>query len=158
VLHDLRTTARPGATAVIRCFFCDNDAAAGWVCGVPPASERYKLALCPTHDNPGNRKRVQAAWDELIREEMQTWMDLARRHAKAPVRWELRIRFMEGGEVSVACSSYEVSKEKDLLVLTDKGELQFYPLQHVHSFKALELPQDLPAIEQGAPEQDEDSG
>jgi len=124
---------------MLTCFFCGGDATTGWVCGPPPASERYKLALCPVHDNPKNRARVEAAWEELMRDEMRGVMALAQHPGASPARYEVAITFLQGGEKRIICSRYEVSSERDLLVLTDKGELEFYPLQHVQRFKVVEL-------------------
>ncbi|THB63474.1 MAG: hypothetical protein D6E12_16940 [Desulfovibrio sp.] len=123
---------------MVLCHICGVEVFSGWICGVVPAGDKYKLGLCRDHDTVENRATVQEAWEELLRSEMRSAMDISRQQAKPSPLYEIRILFLGGGTKTVTCTAYDVNKDKDLLVLNEQGELDFYPLQHVRHFTVRE--------------------
>ena len=124
---------------MVKCHICSREVFSGWICGIVPAHDRYKLGLCREHDTPENRAEVQGLWENLMRGEMQSALELSRKSAKPVLRLGVRIHFRDGGVKTLSCAAYDVNQDKDLLVLSEQGELTFYPLQHILDFSVREI-------------------
>jgi hypothetical protein len=128
---------------MVTCHVCKKEVIAGWICGVIPAHDKYKLGLCPAHDTPSNRALVEKEWDQLLQGELVTAFSpeiAARRSQTAPpVAYEVRIVFLDGGVKVLRCNRFEVTSDKDLLLLDRDGRSVFYPLQHIRSFETREV-------------------
>jgi hypothetical protein len=124
---------------MVSCHVCGQEVISGWICGVIPAHDRYKLGLCPEHDTPENRAVVESEWDELLQGELAAAMTERRAQAESPVAHEVRILFLDGGIKIVRCQRFEITGDKDLLLLEGDGKAIFYPLQHIRSFETSEI-------------------
>ncbi len=134
---------------MVRCEICGTEVLTGWICGVVPASDRLKLGLCPEHDTIENRALVRERWKALLAEELEKAMRRDEQQAKdQPRGYSVTIRYLDGGVVTVPCRGYEVSQERELLILNEDGMLDFYPLQHIRRF----------TVQEAAPRLDADNG
>ena len=126
---------------MVRCQICGKEVFSGWICGVVPADDKFKLGLCQEHDTPENRAMVDKAWEELMVEELGKAVQPAA-EAKAKTRargYEVTVNFLDGGVKILQTRAYNVSEEQDLLVLNENGIFEFYPLQHIRTFKVRDL-------------------
>ncbi len=117
---------------MVRCEVCGKEVLSGWVCGVPPAPDSQKLGLCEKHDTAPNRAMVLNRWEELIRRQAASMA--ASPEAAEPTLFEVRISFMDRGTKTIVCKTYNISQDRELLVLGDNDVFDFYPLEHVRSF------------------------
>jgi len=124
---------------MVSCHVCGTEVISGWICGVIPAHDKYKLGLCPTHDTPAERTIVEKEWEALLQGELAFLLAERRAVAQPPVACEIRIRFLDGGVKILRCLSYNVTSDKELLVLNTERMHEFYPLQHIRSFQVHEI-------------------
>lgn len=127
---------------MVPCYICQKPAEPGWICGPPPAAERYKLGLCKLHDTPANRETVLAAWEARIKEELDSSL---RQDALEglPLTWyDVKVLFVDGGQTTIACTSYEIDKEQDSLICHADGAMEFIPMQHVRRFQVFPRQED----------------
>ncbi len=125
---------------MVKCHVCKLSAAGGWICGVPPASDKLKLGLCKEHDTPANRETVLHAWEAMMQQAIDQAMATAREAAKPPVRYELRLYYLDGGVRTFECSAYDVSSDRQLLVTEKDKKVAYHPLEHIRRFEVEELP------------------
>ncbi len=124
---------------MVRCEICGAEVLTGWICGVVPANDRFKLGLCPEHDSIENRALVRERWKDLLTDELRKVMRQGARETESgQVAYAVTIHYLDGGVVKRPCRAYEVSQERELLVLNENGELDFYPLQHIRHFTVQE--------------------
>ena len=141
---------------MVKCHICHAPVLAGWVCGIVPAGDTMKLGLCEEHDTPDNRELVRESWAELLQNKVRQSRSLAERETtKRAASYEVRIRYMDGGLVTVPCRAYDVSKDRQLLVLKQDGEFDFYPLEHIRQFTVVERFPELEEEDSGAPRLEE---
>lgn len=120
---------------MVPCFICQKPADNGWVCGPPPAADRYKLGLCKEHDSSANREQVLAAWEARIQEELDSSLRQDALEA-LPLTWyDLKVLFVDGGQTTIVCTNYEIDKEQDTLICHANGAMEFIPMQHVRRFQ-----------------------
>lgn len=124
---------------MVKCQICGAEVFSGWICGIVPAADKDKLGLCADHDTPENRALVQERWEKFMREQMRSTLEQRRKEEKPVVRYAVRINFLGGGVKTLTCRAYDVNQDKDLLVLNEEGELDFYPLQHIRNFTVHEV-------------------
>ncbi len=125
---------------MVPCRVCGKEVITGWICGIVPSHDTFKLGLCPEHDTPRNRERVEAEWERLLGQEMRRYFATRPKPETTPSTFELHLYFLDGGLTTVACRAWEVVEAKDLLVLTRDGQVDFYPLRHIRRFEAVEIP------------------
>ncbi|QJT10739.1 hypothetical protein [Oceanidesulfovibrio marinus] len=126
---------RPACEALmVPCQVCGENAASGWIYGIPPAPDRQKLGLCPKHDTLENRRIVRRQWVRLMEEEARRAMVHTPEQNSAPAGYEVEIDFLDGGRRTIQCLNYEVMEKTDLLAITVTGEAVFYPLLHIRTF------------------------
>lgn len=130
---------------MVNCHVCGREVISGWICGVIPAHDKYKLGLCPEHDNPENRAVVELEWEELLQGELASTMAELRVQSEAPTAYEVRILFLDGGAKILRCHRFEVTGDQDLLLVEADGKTVFYPLQHIRSFETSVVDPRLPA-------------
>lgn len=123
---------------MVPCHICGQNAASGWVYGIPPAPDRQKLGLCPKHDTMENRRIVRRQWIRLMEEEAARAMSGRPEDAK-PHGYEVEIDFLDGGRRTIQCRAYDVMEKQDLLAITAEDEAVYYPLQHIRTFRVRPL-------------------
>ena len=119
---------------MVTCHVCGQNAASGWIYGIPPAPDRQKLGLCPKHDTTDNRRNVRRQWIQLMEEEAGRALTHRPDRDAKPLGHEVEIDFLDGGRRTIQCLQYEVMEGKDLLAISVEGEAVFYPLQHIRNF------------------------
>ncbi len=124
---------------MVRCEVCGKEVTEGWICGMLPSNEKFKLGLCPQHDTPRNRQRVEAHWQQLMEEEIAKTTVRQEAEVQAPEAYTVKIFFVDGGVKTLECASYTINDNKDLLVLNLEGMADFYPLQHIRHFEVAGL-------------------
>ena len=124
---------------MVRCEVCGKEVIDGWICGMLPSGERYKLGLCPQHDTPRNRERVEAHWHRMMEEEIAKTIVRQEAESKPPAGYAIKIFFTDGGVRTLECARYTVNDGQDLLVLNSEGGYDFYPLQHIRHFEVSEF-------------------
>ncbi len=120
---------------MVRCEVCGKEVIEGWICGMLPSSEKFKLGLCPQHDTPRNRERVEQHWQQLMQEEISKTTVRREAESKGPETFVVKIHFVDGGIKTLECKNYTINDGKDLLVVQDDGGADFYPLQHIRHFE-----------------------
>jgi hypothetical protein len=91
------------------------------------------MALCREHDLPPNREKVQSAWQELIRNQL----DLLGRNKAARlggIEQLLSLYFTGGGALSLPCVALDFLDNGTLKVTTPERELIFFPLSQVRNY------------------------
>lgn len=129
---------------MVPCHICGVPVVNGWICGPPPAADRYKLGLCPVHDSPANRETVLAAWEASMLEELRTATASAAGVPQASAWHDVTVQFLDGGHLTLACSAYEIDQEQNTLVCRVGDVLEFIPLQHVRRIRAVPRPEGPP--------------
>ncbi|AGW12444.1 hypothetical protein [Megalodesulfovibrio gigas] len=119
---------------MVPCYICRTPVVAGWICGPPPAADRYKLGLCRAHDTPVNRETVLAAWERTIQEELRA---ATAGLAQASAWHDVTVQFLDGGHLTFTCTSYHIDRDQDTLVCRVNDALEFIPLQHVRRIRAV---------------------
>lgn len=118
---------------MIPCYVCGKEIGGGWCIGFPPAPDNQKMGLCREHDIASHRLRVQRAWQDLMRKNLEeNTKKTAYRAGDIPQL--LSIYFTGGGAISVPCSSFSVVEGKTLKVITPGGENIFFPLGQVRNY------------------------
>jgi hypothetical protein len=118
---------------MIPCYICNSDASAGWTTGFAPAPDSQKLALCPVHDTPENRHKVEAAWRALQEKDMAAYAKLTRQKA-APKTQVATVRFAGGGMLSFTCTSAEPTPQGTLRIEQEDGSQTFIPMRHINNY------------------------
>ncbi len=120
---------------MVRCEVCGKEVTEGWVCGMLPSNEKFKLGLCPQHDTPRNRQRVEEHWQQLMEDEIAKSTMRQETESKGHETYAVKIYFVDGGVKTLECTSYTINDSKDLLVLNLDDTADFYPLQHIRHFE-----------------------
>ncbi len=124
---------------MIPCHICGIDAGTGWVTGYPPAPDSQKMALCPAHDTPDNRKQVRIAWHVAMIKAIQTAEKNTAYFAARGAMNLLTIYFSAGGSLSMPCAAASVTEHNTLKVQAPDGAVSFFPLQHIRRYELTPL-------------------
>ena len=133
---------------MLPCAICGKDAATGWIVGFAPAPDSQKMALCPLHDSPDNRRRILRAWKETIRREMANAARIAAYQAARIPLFLLTIYFSSGGSVSLPSLACEQTDHNTLKVHNQDGSVSFFPMQQVRRYDMAPLPEDMLVTEE----------
>lgn len=120
---------------MIFCYICNKDASAGWATGFIPAPDSQKLALCPEHDTPVNRKLVEMAWNKLLERDLAAFSKVSMQKA-APATLVATVHFTGGGMLSFTCTSIKPTPHGTLQIDLLDGSRTFLPMQHVREYSA----------------------
>lgn len=124
---------------MIRCQICGREVINGWICGATPADDKFKLGLCPEHDTRENRADVERDWEELMVAELERAVHAAPESKSVVKRYEVTIDFLDGGVKKLETRLYNVNQDQELLILSENGDFDFYPLRHIRTFKVREI-------------------
>lgn len=119
---------------MIPCHICGKDCTGGFIHGFVPAPDSQKVGLCPEHNTLENKKQAILHWIIRTKEDIAELNKENARKLKAPVSYNLTIRYSDGGVVQLPCLSWEVTDSATLQVLRTDRSLTFIPLHHVRQF------------------------
>ncbi len=120
---------------MIPCHICGVDAGTGWITGYIPAPDSQKMALCPAHDTPENRKRLRVAWHLSMIKAIQTAEKKAAYFATRGGPQALTIFFSAGGSMTMPCAAVSATAHNTLKVQAPDGAVSFFPLQHIRRYE-----------------------
>lgn len=120
---------------MIPCHICGKDAGPGGrIKGFVPAPDSQKLALCPEHDTPENRKKLRADWHLMMLRSIRTATEVtAHQTLRGKLRF-LHIQFTGGGSLNMPCVDAAPTDHGTLKVTTPEGALSFFPMQHIRRY------------------------
>lgn len=119
---------------MIPCQICGKDASLGWVKGYVPAPDSQKLALCPKHDSPENRKKLLGFWHGFMLDAIHNATQVAAYQAARGQLRLLTLQFTAGGSLSMPCVNVAPTEHGTLKVTGPDGRLSFFPMQHLRRY------------------------
>lgn len=124
---------------MIPCHICGTDSGAHWVTGYIPAPDSQKMALCATHDTPGNRRKIREAWYRAMLENIETAVKNAAYFAARGSFSMLVIHFDAGGSLSLPCIETAVTEHDTLKVTSPDGSFSFFPMRHIKRYDLMPM-------------------
>ncbi|MDR2161851.1 MAG: hypothetical protein LBO77_06930 [Desulfovibrio sp.] len=125
---------------MIPCHICGQDASLGRIAGLPPAPDSQKLALCPRHDSPENRKLLEMAWSLHLTRAIADAESVRRFKAAPPARKIITVRFTAGGTISFQGAGCSPTPHNTLCIEEEDGGRIYIPMQQVREYTVRQAP------------------
>lgn len=119
---------------MVPCFICGKDATGAFIHGYVASPDGQKVGLCAAHNTTENKKKAILHWIRAQKAGMAMQIQSAEFKNKAPARYNITIRYTDGGIVTHSCLAWDVTDQSTLQITLPDKTLTFIPLQHVRQF------------------------